>query len=163
MSLLHHTIGNALKPVRTPAIIAHVCNDVGAFGAGFALAVARTYPKAKEDYKALDHYLLSDVQIVPIDDNLYIANMIAQHGLKTKGGVPPLRYESLEACLEHIQQWADAYHMTIHMPRVGARLAGGDWVAIEALIVKTAKVDTYIYTLENEKSLWPDCTYEEFA
>lgn len=158
--LVHYVIGDATEPVRKPAIIAHVCNSAGAWGRGFVLPLGKKYPKAKEDYKALGQYLLSEFQIVPIRDDLYIANMIAQEGLHPKDGVPPIRYDSLEACLQHVQQWADAYHMTVHAPRLGGRLAGGDWKMIDAILRRTAKVDTYIYTLESEKQIWEDRVYE---
>lgn len=162
-SLVHHVIGDVTEPIRKPAIIAHVCNNVGGWGRGVVVPIGKKYPRAKKDYKALGTYLLSEFQIVPINDDLFIANMIAQDGLHPKDGVPPIRYESLEACLEHVQQWADAYHMTVHMPRIGAGLAQGSWRKIEDLISSTARVDTYIYTLEKEKGNWPPCTYEELA
>jgi hypothetical protein len=39
--MIHYAIGDATAPTTRPVIVAHVVNDVGAFGRGFALAVAR--------------------------------------------------------------------------------------------------------------------------
>ena len=46
------------------------------------------------------------------------------------------------------------------MPRIGAVRSGGDWDKIEKIIKKYATVETYIYTLENEKNMW-ECEYED--
>lgn len=32
-------------------IIAHVCNDIGAWGAGFVLAISRRWPQPEAEYR----------------------------------------------------------------------------------------------------------------
>jgi hypothetical protein len=47
---LTYAIGDATVPTVRPAIVVHVVNDVGRFGAGFAGVVAQRWPAAKADY-----------------------------------------------------------------------------------------------------------------
>ena len=49
---VRHVQGDATKPKMGGAhnIVAHVCNDVGAFGAGFAAAVAARWKPVQEAY-----------------------------------------------------------------------------------------------------------------
>ena len=46
-----YTIGNATQPEGRPAIIVHVCNDVGAWGRGFVLALSRRWPEPERRYR----------------------------------------------------------------------------------------------------------------
>jgi hypothetical protein len=100
-------------------------------------------------------FVLGAVQIAPFADNVVVANMIAQEGLRWNGKIPPIRYDALEQCLNSVYSHAKKYGYTLHGPRVGAVLSGGDWPTIEAIIKNTMTVDTYIYTLESQKNRWP--------
>ena len=48
------------------------------------------------------------------------------------------------------------------MPRIGCVLAGGSWDLIEAIIKKVMTVDTYVYTIAEQKDRWPT-QYEDVA
>ena len=103
---------------------------------------------------------LGVIQSVPVEDDITIINMVAQHDIKSIDNVPPIRYESLEVCLSTVYKLAYEQKYSIHMPRIGAVRSGGDWDKIEKIIKKYATVETYIYTLENEKNMW-ECEYED--
>jgi len=154
---LYHVIGDATQPVKTPAIIAHVCNDVDAWGAGFVIALGRAYPVAESEFHGINisDRVLGHTQFVLVGD-ITIANMIAQKGIrKTRDGIP-LRYNALHTCLTEVQARAEVGGCTVHMPRIGAGLAGGDWAVVKSIIMATMKVDTYVYTLPSEADDWEE-------
>lgn len=70
-----------------------------------------------------------------VEADVWVANMIAQHGLRPENGVPPIRYDAVRACLEKVASKAKELEATIHMPRIGCGLAGGDWSRIEPIVV----------------------------
>lgn len=50
---INYIIGDATQPVYSgPAILVHVCNDLGKWGAGFVLAVSRRWPEPEAAYRA---------------------------------------------------------------------------------------------------------------
>ena len=163
---LHYLIGSALDPIKKPAIIPHVCNNIGAFGAGFVVPLGKLYPKAKAAYRRWfqeENQELGAVQFVKVSEDVVVANMIGQEGIgRGKDGRPPIRYEAVEQCLVSVYKYAQnscPKGVTIHAPRFGSKLAGGDWKEIEKIILKTMTVETYIYTLPNETHMWSE-TYE---
>lgn len=151
--------GDATNPQGDgPKIIAHVCNDEGGWGAGFVLAVDKLSPRPKNFYKneyafyANAGYAfmpLGVIDVVPVGGDTYVCNMIAQH--RTIRNQPrPLCYKSLEICLTKLAEYAVAEGATIHMPRIGCGLAGGDWNVVESIINRTLTlrdVDVTVYNL----------------
>lgn len=162
-----YVIGDATKPIITEKsqhIIAHCCNNVGAWGRGFVLAVSALSPLPKERYKAWYNgqidakFELGMVQIVRIpDSNLYVSNMIGQNNIRCKPDfagtiTPPIRYDALETCLRKTAAWAIRHDADIHAPRIGCGLAGGSWNVVEEILERTSadfSVDIYIYDLSN--------------
>ena len=117
-------------------IVPHVCNDIGAWGAGFVVPLGKFYPKSKEEYMSwtMDR-VLGRCQRVFIDSRLVIINMIGQHKCGyDKNGRPPIRYAALAECLRFVGDMAVAWGSEIHAPAFGSDLAGGDWNFIEELI-----------------------------
>ena len=157
-STLRYVSGDATDPVEVVAVIAHVCNDIGAWGAGFVVALSatdrapelryRSWYKATLDPEA-GFFQLGAVQFVPFRRRgLFVANMVAQHGVRRAGGRPPIRYDALELCLATVAMFAGEHGATVVGPRFGAGLAGGRWTQIEELILSsstTAGVDVVIY------------------
>jgi O-acetyl-ADP-ribose deacetylase (regulator of RNase III) len=152
-----YVVGDATAPRGGgPRIIAHVCNDVGGWGAGFVLALSRRGPEPEAAYRAWyrdrerNDFGLGAVQLVPVHENLWVANMVGQHGIHRSGGRPPVRYEALEEALGRLADHALRLGASVHMPRIGAGLAGGDWSRIEPLLVKQLGergVDVTVYDL----------------
>ena len=56
---------------------------------------------------------------------LWVANMIGQHDTRPEGERPPVRYEAIRAGLARVRDFARTHVATVHMPRIGAGLAGG--------------------------------------
>ncbi|WP_276502071.1 hypothetical protein [Terrimonas pollutisoli] len=147
--------GDATNPTGNKAkIIVHICNDVGGWGKGFVLAISKKWKQPETEYrnwykrKELDptdnlkferlesrdkysnerKFELGNVQFVKVTNDIWIANMIAQHDTKPNSdGVPPIRYSSVKECLERVRQFAKSQSANVHMPRIGCGLAGGQW------------------------------------
>ena len=129
-----------------PKLIIHVCNNVGAWGAGFVLALSRKWKEPEYYYRRRRRHRLGDVQFVQVNDHITVVNMIAQV-LGDKRGVN-IRYMALRQCLYGIRDYAINNNCTIHAPRFGAGLAGGDWKIIEKMINQIlSDVKVYIYDL----------------
>lgn len=140
--MIQYTLGDATQPTGRPAIIAHVCNNLGAWGRGFVLALSQRWPSLAASYRQRVHWLdslripsLGTVQLVEVDPSLWVANLIAQHGIRTTSSGPPIRYDALAQCLHQLQLLATQHHASVHLPRIGCGLAGGTWDRIEPLIV----------------------------
>jgi len=156
MSEINYILGNAVEPIGVDnKIIVHVCNDIGAWGAGFVLAVSKKWPHIKKEYLSLfkDYKkpILGSVQFVVAEKKIVIANLIGQEGIGRKNS--PIRYVAIERGLEQIKELAEKYNTSIHMPRIGCGLAGGKWEEIEAIIERVfekSKVKIIVYDLSTE-------------
>ena len=161
--MITYVSGDATSPRGTgPALIAHICNDRGGWGAGFVLALSRRWAGPERAYRtwfrtgSFDGYggvhhpfELGQVQLVEVDTRpIFVANMIAQVGYGPKNMNQhrsadeedediPLRYDALETCLTKVAEVAETHGASIHMPRLGCALAGGRWSKVGPLIEKT--------------------------
>ena len=155
MTKITYLIGDATDPqVEGNKIITHICNDIGAWGAGFVMALSRKWDAPERSYRALrtEDRQLGNVQLVEVenddDGKTFIANMIGQHGCGFDAqGLAPIRYEAVKECLALVNKEAVDGNATIHMPRIGCGLAGGKWETIEQIIKETITVDVFIYDL----------------
>lgn len=137
---IRYRVGDATAPSAAGnKLIAHICNDQGAWGKGFVLALSRRWQQPAEAFRAWctekSGFELGAVQFVQVEPDLWVANMIAQHRLRAQNGIPPIRYEALKGCLEKVTIKAKELGATVHMPRIGCGLAGGEWSRIEPIIV----------------------------
>lgn len=121
------------KNIKKSIIIPHVCNNIGAWGAGFVLAISKEWNQPEEIFRSKKSSL-GEVQFIEVNKTITIANMIAQHGIRINNGIPPIRYEALDTCLKLVAKKAIETGAEIHAPKFGAGLAGGDWLRIEKLI-----------------------------
>ena len=138
---LHYVIGDATAPQGDgPRVIVHICNDVGKWGKGFVLALSRRWPEAERRYRAWYQgeeptpFALGAVQFVAVAERLWVANLIGQHDVRSCGGVPPVRYEAIREGLRAVAAFARGEGASVHMPRIGAGLAGGSWEVISAMV-----------------------------
>jgi len=153
---INYVIGDATNPIGDgPKVIIHVCNDIGGWGRGFVLALSKRWATPEAAYRAWykddkASFNLGATQIVPVGKDLLVMNMIAQEGVNTVKGVPPIRYKALEHCLNGVAGMAKTSKCSVHMPRIGCGLAGGDWEVVEGLInyslIKN-KIEVYVYDL----------------
>lgn len=140
MTKITYVVGDATYPADCgSAIIAHVCNDVGAWGRGFVLALSKRWSEPELSYRRLAKFplALGSVQFVTVTQDITVANMIAQHDIKYKDHMPPIRYTALEECLDKVSKYAHLVHASVHMPRIGCGLAGGEWYMVQDIIEST--------------------------
>lgn len=132
--MINYVQGDATNPQADgPKIICHVCNDIGAWGRGFVLSLSRKWKSPELEYRKLKAYILGEVQFVQVEEDIWVANMIAQHSIGMANG-PPIRYPALVQCLAKVAAKAKELGASAHMPLIGCGLAGGKWELVEPLI-----------------------------
>jgi len=163
---IEYVVGDATEPQANDSevvYIPHICNDIGAWGAGFVMALSRTWPEPQREYlkwhKDKDWFgtpfELGQIQIVNVGvgNANHVVNMVAQHGIRSSSNRTPIDYDALDMALGRLAQYAEGFerganlsvgesfqvHSGFHMPRIGAGLAGGDWQRIEAIIIDNLK------------------------
>ncbi len=145
-----------------PYILMHGCNDIGRYGAGFAMEVRRRFPDAYQHYlmwfgrrqtDRVQRLRLGAIQLVPVGDGeSYICNAITQHGVASyrslmRGQTPPFRLDAFESCLSSLTDLAPKLaekstrpdHFTILMPQIGCGLGGFKWSQIEPSVLRAAE------------------------
>jgi O-acetyl-ADP-ribose deacetylase (regulator of RNase III) len=146
--MIKYIIGDATCPVGSgKQAIVHICNDKGGWGAGFVLALSKKWKEPERQYRKWaksEHFKLGKIQVVKCSDDLYVINMVAQRGFALPGYVP-LSYTALRDCLKQVNEFAKQSNITLHAPKFGAGLAGGDWRKIEAIINETIDCEITIY------------------
>lgn len=149
--------GDATSPqAKGIKIIAHICNDIGGWGKGFVLAISKRWKEPEQQYrlwhrnKAKNDFKLGTVQFVKVDDYIYIANMVAQRGIKTGSKGVPIRYDSVREALRKVAIKAKELNASVHMPRIGCGLAGGKWEQIQPIIIDelcSNDIQVFIYDI----------------
>ena len=154
-----------LDQMGSSIVIPHVCNNIDSFGAGFADAVATKYPEVKANYHLLGQSFLRNnlghVQFIEVANNkkyghkLIIANMIAQNGVKRKNNIRPLNYIALAKAMLSVSLYIKGTiasnkdyesKWTIHCPKFGSGLAGGNWSFISEMITDAWRdIPVYVY------------------
>lgn len=150
---IKYLIGDATQPVGSDnKIICHICNNVGAWGAGFVLALSRRWKEPEMVYRQTNvrDLHLGTVITVRVSEDILVANMVAQNNIisNINDNEPPIRYDALKVCLAAVNDIALKTNSSLHMPRIGTGLAGGKWDEIEKIIKETITVDTYVYDLK---------------
>jgi O-acetyl-ADP-ribose deacetylase (regulator of RNase III) len=140
-------------------IIAHVCNNIGKWGKGFVLAVSDRWPQTRQEYlkwyneRSQNDFALGAVQFIQVEPYIWVASMVGQAGIKTGSKGAPVRYDAIEQCLGKVREKAKELGASVHMPKIGAGLAGGDWKKIEPIIQKELvdhALDTTVYLFGEE-------------
>lgn len=149
-------------------LVPHVCNNINAFGAGFAGQVSSEYPYVKANFHLLANKAkLGTVQFVetyiePVyKHKIIFANMIAQNKTISSKNPRPLNYGALVYCMSQVRTYikelqkksdSDSSRIEIHAPRFGCGLAGGNWEFVSDLI-KDIWIDipVFIYILGGNK------------
>ncbi len=147
--MIRYVRGNLFSYFPRGCIVAHVCNDVGKFGAGFAADLARQYPAVKADYIQQGQWQLgTTVWHTDYDHDLSFASMIAMRGVRSKRNPVPLQYDALDRTLAEVGAFARQRGLPIHAPMFGSGLAGGDWEIIQQMIFEQWHfIDVIIYSL----------------
>jgi O-acetyl-ADP-ribose deacetylase (regulator of RNase III) len=152
MAIVYLT-GDATRPVgRGTKLIVHVVNDEGRWGKGFVMALSARWREPESAYRAWfveqTGFELGAVRFVQLERDVWVANMIGQHGMREKDGVPPIRYAAVWSGLQTVAEKAKEITASVHMPRIGCGLAGGEWSKIEPIIYETlvkAGIEVMVY------------------
>jgi O-acetyl-ADP-ribose deacetylase (regulator of RNase III) len=130
--------GDVLKS--SADVIAHGCNCRGGYGAGIAQQILQQFPKAEQAYMSKfrsEGWHLGEVQIVKVGPKKFIANCATQDRFGSpRGGKVYADYGAIEEVMKQLKDLCTEYNYQLAMPKIGAGLAGGDWVKIEAIINK---------------------------
>ena len=173
-NMIKYVIGDATEPQGEGLkVIAHICNDAGYWGKGYVNSISDKWEKPEKLYREwfagelpnAIPFALGKVLLTYIEDNsrISVASMIAQHGIISQYATSSraVNYGALADCLCILaktindansisRRSLDQY--SVHMPRIGAGLGGGDWNIIEELIdfllVKKG-IDVTVYDLED--------------
>jgi O-acetyl-ADP-ribose deacetylase (regulator of RNase III) len=152
---INYINGDATRPIGGGnKIIAHICNDIGGWSRGFVLALSKRWSLPERMYRGWhrgDGFSLGDVQFMEVEEDIWVANMICQHGINTVDGIPPIRYGSLLKALTTLKYNAFELRASVHMPRIGCGLAGGEWSKVEPLIKKALcdwGISVFVYDLK---------------
>lgn len=158
--------GDATAPVGDGTkIIVHVCNNIGAWGAGFVLALSKKWKAPELAYRSHGKYDLGDYELVPVEgksptNQTIVCNLIGQEGTVSRlvdKKLPPVRYVAIEHGLKQLARSITASQtmmtdtMSVHMPMIGSGLAGGNWLIIERIIETTlceAGIPVTVYKFE---------------
>lgn len=159
--MIKYINGDATEPVGDGnKLIIHCCNDIGAWGSGFVIAISKRWTRPELYYrnwtnhsssvyllngvqsKDTSQFKLGQIQTVQVEDDIYVINMVGQRSvgnltlkvLDQEYNIPPVRYEAIRECLIRTAQVAVDLNASIHCPRFGTGLAKGNWSVIENLI-----------------------------
>jgi O-acetyl-ADP-ribose deacetylase (regulator of RNase III) len=134
-------------------IVAHGCNCLGAFNAGIAKQISINFKKANDHY--IDLYKkgkleLGFVQVVKVGDSKRIANCGTQYSYGSpKNGAVYLDYTAFKEVFEKLYKYVKKENLILGIPKIGAGLAGGDWIKLEKIIQDIFHdYPIYVYTLK---------------
>lgn len=167
--MITYHVGDATQPdLEGNVTIAHILSDSpkGHYDAGFAKNLAEVHPAARYRFqlwaKGLEGsgtqrpFKLGALQFVGVGHDLgathrwndrWVANMVAQHGLRSPTNPHPLDLDALDQCLRFLAEWTRG---PIAMPRIGCNLAGGTWEEVGPIVEATlADHDVHVYDLDD--------------
>lgn len=140
LDVLHFVQGNVLEPRPfPPEIICQLTNDKAVrWGGGVSKQSAKRYPAAEAEYSEWLKSVpkarrLGEVHYARIADDRTIASILAQEGFGPTE-VPRIRYQALDKALNQLSQYARKMDASVHMPRIGTGVAGGEWPMIEDML-----------------------------
>jgi len=123
--------------------IVHGCNAQGVMGSGVALAVKQQFPGAFESY-LMQHEIaglkLGVAYPFIVNADLKVWNAITQEYFGN--GKRLVSYDAIQTCFQQINDYmyihpAASIPNEIHIPKIGAARAGGNWEIIREIIEQT--------------------------
>ena len=135
--------GSILTP--TTGHIIHGCNAQGVMGSGVAKVLREKYPTVYTIYKSI--YDINGLKLgwsipVFVTKDLVVWNLITQDNYGRTGS-RYVSYDAIVKSLEYMQKFIDnnsnmfyAVDKTIHAPRIGAGLGGGNWNIIRTILAE---------------------------
>ncbi len=142
--------------LKNPVILMHGCNNIGAWGSGFVLAINKHWlsPRNRFLERSKIGFNLGEVDYVKVQSNLWVANCVTQNncGVDHLPGTSietcPFKYDALVSCCLKVNNAIKATKnpevWSVVMPKIGAGLGGGNWTAISRLIEDCLETPTYV-------------------
>ena len=164
--MIKYVKGNLFEHIDQDCVVAHCCNDIGAWGAGFVLAINRylglgpkkSFINASKnslyDLGSVDYARVIELDYAPIDFAITVANMCGQHGVGAGSTgdlrvTKPIRYAALVHAMEDVLRYVDEFPQPILCPKFGSALAGGNWDFINELIEEIwGELDVTVFEFE---------------
>lgn len=129
-------------------IVVHGVNCKRVMNSGVAKAIRTKWPIAYDTYLSSlgSEMVLGNIQIVEIKNSqLYVVNAFTQMGYGRNPGTKYVSYDAIYDCFHLLgkylldlpvnKNFVQAAKFGIYIPRIGAGLGGGNWSAIEPIIV----------------------------
>lgn len=137
--LIRTVNGDATQPQGDgKKLIIQMVNSSASVGSGFGRAMTKAYPESKlklQNWKNnRSDFRLGKIQTFQVSSDVWVCQILAQHGLNPSKTEIPLKYWALRDCLSEVYLEAKDLGASIHMPAIGAGQAGGDWGVIEGMI-----------------------------
>lgn len=155
---MNHQVGNLLRNV-TQGIILQQVNCQNAMGSGFAKAVYEKWPVVKSDFhhfsntKQKDKDRLGAMQVVTVEDGLFVVNLFAQLNYGRADDYRYTSYDALDIALEKTAKWMkssglDLRSIDVHHPAIGCGLGGAHWPIVAEIIEHRIGPRTTLWTLD---------------
>jgi hypothetical protein len=100
------------------------------------LAISKRWKKPELEYRHSKSYELGNIQIIRVEKDIEVINMIAQNGIKKyhhPKGQRYVDYDALYTCFSRVRAHITE-NTSVHMPRIGVGLGGGEWSVISKII-----------------------------
>lgn len=137
---IRYVHGDVTKPLGGgPRIVCQMVNDRAIrWGGGVAKRFARQHPEAEDAFsKSIvsmpSRDRLGSVLMVSLDKDTRLASIVAQEGFGPSL-FPRIRYRALQRGLAKVAAIAIDLGASVHMPRIGAGSAGGEWAVVEEMV-----------------------------
>jgi len=154
MKEIKYIKGSALEPIgEGKKLIIHISNNIGKWGSGFVVAISKKWTLPEREYRTLgkNKMKLGHVQFVLVENDIIVANMIAQDGIEMKDfDLPPVHYTALDVCIQRVYRLARSTNASVHLPRIGVGLGKGRWEVIEFLLLDNLSkkdIEVIVYDL----------------
>ncbi len=133
-------------------IIVHCCNNIGVWGAGFTGSISKKWTRPEAMYLKKKSYVLGNIELISVENNIQICNMIGQRGVKSPSNPEPVNYKAIEIGLKTLSAYMNLNKVKVLvMPKIGCGLAGGKWTEIEPIIkeaFRKSRVTINVYSYE---------------
>ncbi len=163
-AVIDYQVGDATLPLQKPCVIAHVTNDVGAWGKGFTQPLTARYPLAASGYRAWaksGSLQLGETLVTEVEDDVFVWHLCAQAGLPSAQNPRPFRVDVLDTCLAAFEWWIREAPR-VQMPRIGVGLGRGNWAEIEPVIVRRLCPYTTVTVFDPPRCTLPPERYGGF-
>lgn len=103
-------------------IIVHICNDEGIWDTDFEKLLSKRWIEPEKSYlrwhKSNIGFGLSEVQLVPVEPDIWVANAIAKQRVQPNAdGKPSLRFAALSDVLQQVCCIAKRLNASVHIPK----------------------------------------------